>query len=222
MATITDTETYSRPTRGRGPASDQRPRRRRLFARAFALGAATVAISFTGAYVALGHGIHDGATTAGQTAASSPSASTAGSAPRPVAYQHGAWVVTLQRDLAQLNYYEGPIDGVLGPGTHAAVANFQTHNGLVADGIAGPRTIALINKQLITGDSQMGGSGLPSKPASPTTATPTVTHPVSGTTTTTTGTGSAGAAPIATTTPAGSTTTPAATTTTRAGTTVAP
>ncbi|HYB31551.1 MAG TPA: peptidoglycan-binding domain-containing protein [Solirubrobacteraceae bacterium] len=44
--------------------------------------------------------------------------------------QQGASVVALQHELAQLNYYEGPIDGVLGPATLAAIKHFQRANGL--------------------------------------------------------------------------------------------
>jgi peptidoglycan hydrolase-like protein with peptidoglycan-binding domain len=33
-------------------------------------------------------------------------------------------------------------DGDFGPGTEAALKRWQTANGLVADGVAGPRTLA--------------------------------------------------------------------------------
>jgi peptidoglycan hydrolase-like protein with peptidoglycan-binding domain len=73
-------------------------------------------------------------------------------------YQHGAWVATLQRDLAQLNYYQGPIDGIYGPATTSAVEAFQSANGLTVDGIAGPQTMAAINAQLASGDNHIGPS----------------------------------------------------------------
>src|SRR4029453_211056 len=36
--------------------------------------------------------------------------------------------------LARLGYYRGPIDGISGPKTRTAVANYQTDSGLLPDG----------------------------------------------------------------------------------------
>lgn len=47
----------------------------------------------------------------------------------------------LQRDLAELRYFSGRVDGLFGPLTAAAVKSFQSDNGLKADGIAGPLTL---------------------------------------------------------------------------------
>ena len=52
----------------------------------------------------------------------------------------GASVFDLQRRLAALGYPPGPIDGIFGPRTEAAVRAFQRDSGLVPDGIVGPRT----------------------------------------------------------------------------------
>jgi peptidoglycan hydrolase-like protein with peptidoglycan-binding domain len=46
----------------------------------------------------------------------------------------------LQQDLWGLLYYSGPIDGVNGSGTRAAVRAFQKDNCLGQDGVAGPAT----------------------------------------------------------------------------------
>ena len=53
----------------------------------------------------------------------------------------GEAVVALQRKLIELGYLEqGSNDGDFGSGTEAAVKEFQTNNGLEADGIAGNAT----------------------------------------------------------------------------------
>ena len=56
---------------------------------------------------------------------------------------HGGAVVTLQRRLAALHYFDvGAADGVFGAGTYHAVVAFQKVQGLPRDGIAGPATWA--------------------------------------------------------------------------------
>lgn len=52
----------------------------------------------------------------------------------------GPAVTQVQRTLQGLGFYEGPLDGIFGPGTETAVMNFQQSVGLVADGIVGPVT----------------------------------------------------------------------------------
>jgi peptidoglycan hydrolase-like protein with peptidoglycan-binding domain len=51
-----------------------------------------------------------------------------------------AMVVELQRVMTNLGYYSGPIDGVYGDATTAAVKTMQTDLGVTADGIYGPET----------------------------------------------------------------------------------
>lgn len=51
-------------------------------------------------------------------------------------------VSNLQTILQQAGYNPGGIDGLYGPNTTAAVKAFQTANGLTADGIVGPQTLA--------------------------------------------------------------------------------
>lgn len=57
----------------------------------------------------------------------------------------GAMVTDLQQKLAALGYYTGAIDGQYGSGTQAAVKLFQQQHQLDADGIAGAKTLALLN-----------------------------------------------------------------------------
>lgn len=56
----------------------------------------------------------------------------------------GPRVETLQQKLADLNFSPGPIDGIYGPATEAAVLAFQRSQGLIADGIAGPKTLSAL------------------------------------------------------------------------------
>jgi murein DD-endopeptidase MepM/ murein hydrolase activator NlpD len=49
-------------------------------------------------------------------------------------------VAALQVTLRHHHVYRGPVDGVLGPLTTAAVERFQRKHGLTPDGVAGPKT----------------------------------------------------------------------------------
>ncbi len=53
-------------------------------------------------------------------------------------------VKTLQGRLHDLGYYTDEIDGQFGPGTKAAVIDFQQVNGLEADGMVGAETRKLL------------------------------------------------------------------------------
>jgi putative chitinase len=52
----------------------------------------------------------------------------------------GSEVAKLQAQLQDIGFNPGPIDGRFGPATEAPVLAFQKSAGLLADGIAGPRT----------------------------------------------------------------------------------
>lgn len=53
----------------------------------------------------------------------------------------GIKVVELQRELSRLNYPVGGIDGIFGRNTEISIKMFQKDNGLIIDGIAGPKTL---------------------------------------------------------------------------------
>jgi putative chitinase len=57
---------------------------------------------------------------------------------------HGQAVVRLQRQLKKLGFNPGKIDGDFGPATKAALIAFQKSRGLLADGVAGPRTLTAL------------------------------------------------------------------------------
>jgi len=50
-------------------------------------------------------------------------------------------VAIIQRNLTELGYYHGAVDGVYSPITKAAVLSFQQDNGLRADGAVGAETV---------------------------------------------------------------------------------
>ncbi len=53
----------------------------------------------------------------------------------------GDIVRQIQQRLSDWGYYSGSIDGIFGSGTVSAVKEFQSNNGLVADGIVGSATL---------------------------------------------------------------------------------
>jgi soluble lytic murein transglycosylase-like protein len=55
-------------------------------------------------------------------------------------------VSVLQFELTRVGLYRWPIDGYFGPETARALRQFQRRHGLVADGVAGPRTLARIRR----------------------------------------------------------------------------
>jgi peptidoglycan hydrolase-like protein with peptidoglycan-binding domain len=56
-------------------------------------------------------------------------------------------VMDLQRVMTRLGYYTGPIDGVYGPATTAAVTAMQKALGVIADGVYGPATAAALKSK---------------------------------------------------------------------------
>ena len=53
----------------------------------------------------------------------------------------GQAVRTIQEKLVRWGYFDGPVDGIYGSKTEAAVKKFQQKNGLTADGVAGTATL---------------------------------------------------------------------------------
>lgn len=66
---------------------------------------------------------------------------------------------TVQTKLKRWGYYKGAIDGIYGAQTKAAVKYFQQKNGLVADGIVGPKTAAALGMTL-SGSTTQSSSDL--------------------------------------------------------------
>jgi hypothetical protein len=98
------------------------------------------------------------ATTSAPSTASTPSANPAQpTTPASPAVVPSASVKKLQQELGQLNYYEGPVDGVMGPQTSAAIQDLQGQAGLPQTGIMNAATQAALDNYLVHGNNQMAG-----------------------------------------------------------------
>ena len=71
----------------------------------------------------------------------------------------GVQVTALQQKLKDLGYYTGEITGSYGRLTKEAVRLYQKDKNLGADGVAGPKTLAMLNATPSTGTSGGSGSG---------------------------------------------------------------
>ena len=80
--------------------------------------------------------------------------------PAPTPSQPRQNVTPLQQALAERGFNPGPVDGVNGPQTKAAIMAFQKANGLAVDGIVGPKTIAALN-------GKSAPSPMPTRPQTP-------------------------------------------------------
>lgn len=70
----------------------------------------------------------------------------------------GPEVESLQRRLREAGHFFGTLDGRFGSQTFAAVRRFQQAQGLTVDGIAGPQTLAALDR-LGSGPDTSGGGG---------------------------------------------------------------
>ena len=77
----------------------------------------------------------------------------------------GTAVRALQEQLKALDYYSGNITGHYGRLTKEAVRRYQRANGLTADGIAGPRTLASLSDAGTGGASSASGSTEAAQPS---------------------------------------------------------
>jgi len=149
----TDPETpYSQPPRQRGGGPSRFRGWPQVIGAAIAL--ATVALA-----VVLAHSQSSPA-----PATNGPSSSTSAPAQptnpvNPVnPVKPSAAVAQLQRELGQLNYYEGPVDGIMGPQTIAAIKDLQRQAGLPQTGQMNAATQAALANYLVHGNNQMGGN----------------------------------------------------------------
>lgn len=66
----------------------------------------------------------------------------------------GEEVTALQSRLEQLGFYSKGADGIFGPGTKAAVIEFQKSRGLPSDGIPGPSTLAALELEVTKAEAR--------------------------------------------------------------------
>ncbi|MGC2007457.1 peptidoglycan-binding protein [Trebonia sp.] len=78
--------------------------------------------------------------------------------PTTPAVTPSASVKKLQQELGQLNYYEGPVDGIMGPQTTAAITDLQRQAGLPQTGTMNAATQKALDNYLAHGNNQMGGN----------------------------------------------------------------
>jgi hypothetical protein len=69
-----------------------------------------------------------------------------------------AAIETLQKELGQLNYYEGPVTGVMNAQTTQAITYLQRDAGLPQTGQMNAATQAALARMLATGNNQMNGN----------------------------------------------------------------
>jgi peptidoglycan hydrolase-like protein with peptidoglycan-binding domain len=67
-------------------------------------------------------------------------------------------IIVLQRELGQLNYYEGPITGVMNEQTVQAITYLQRDAHLPQTGTMNAATQAALQHMLVSGNNQMGGN----------------------------------------------------------------
>ena len=81
----------------------------------------------------------------------------------------GSRVTELQQNLKKLGFYSSSVDGKFGAGTQRAVVSFQKKHGRSADGLAGKKTLELIEyevSRLSSGSSSSGSSSSSSSSSS--------------------------------------------------------
>jgi hypothetical protein len=140
------------PPQGNGPS--------RFRTWALVVGAAVAAaIVALAAVLAFSHSTATPAATPSASASAPAGGTTPVTPSHPVTpVQPSAAVMQLQRELGQLNYYEGPVDGLMGPQTIAAIKDLQRQAGLPQTGVMNSATQAALANYLAHGNNQMGGN----------------------------------------------------------------
>lgn len=110
-----------------------------------------------------------------ESASASPSASVSATSSASASSDSNATIEfnkKIQEELNAVGCHAGPVDGVLGAETDAAIVQFQQASGLVPDGELGPQTDSALDKAAAAGETVCTAS--PSASPSP---SPTQTQP---------------------------------------------
>jgi peptidoglycan hydrolase-like protein with peptidoglycan-binding domain len=157
-----DTDAYGRPAAGRrGPRQGKGPSGYRIMV--IVIGTVIAAALIVLAAVGLTHTASSStpapaASTSNPAQPSSPGQNVNPAQPTTPAVTPSASVKKLQQELGQLNYYEGPVDGLMGPQTIAAIKDLQRQAGLPQTGTMNAATQKALENYLAHGNNQMGGN----------------------------------------------------------------
>jgi hypothetical protein len=122
------------------------------------IAAALVALAAVGLIHHTSHSATPAATSSTSAPASGSAAPSANPAqPTTPAAVPSASVKKLQQELGQLNYYEGTVDGIMGPQTTAAIQDLQRQAGLPQTGTMNSATQDALDNYLAHGNNQMAG-----------------------------------------------------------------
>ncbi|MFL6417350.1 MAG: peptidoglycan-binding protein [Bryobacteraceae bacterium] len=77
----------------------------------------------------------------------------------PALAQSGATIRDAQHALKDKGFDPGPVDGVDGPATRAAVKKYQTQQNISADGVLGPKTLDALGVKHQESQDQIATSG---------------------------------------------------------------
>jgi len=163
MSTQFYTDQEARYSQAPNPQTPRRQQRGPSWSRIWTVVIGTIsaaALVVLAVIMLIGHSSTAPATTGSSTSTSSPANPATPVTPsHPVTpVQPSAAVMQLQRELGQLNYYEGPVDGVMGPQTIAAIKDLQRQAGLPQTGQMNAATQAALANYLAHGNNQMGGN----------------------------------------------------------------
>jgi peptidoglycan hydrolase-like protein with peptidoglycan-binding domain len=145
-----------RPTTTPGHHTPRHERRSGYRVAAITIGSVIAAALVALAALGLTHSHTTSNAPAAPSSTSAPASANPAQPTTPAAVP-SASVKKLQQELGQLNYYEGPVDGFMGPQTTAAIKDLQRQANLPQTGTMNAATQAALDNYLVHGNNQMAG-----------------------------------------------------------------